>query len=161
MRRASARPRRHPGARRRRPGAFFVDGDDLENWQFLKGAKSLTRISRATGIEYTYDEGPIPFPDPIDRPVADDPDRRGRLDAVALQAPDPDRGRPFPAADAARTGTTQRVPGDWTTGMSDGKRAFMMGNALVVGLVETNRRRAHRRHRCVPRVEPRASAAAS
>ena len=27
-------------------------------------------------------------------------------------------------------------PGDWTAGMSDGKRAFMMGNALVVGLVE-------------------------
>jgi DNA (cytosine-5)-methyltransferase 1 len=27
-------------------------------------------------------------------------------------------------------------PGDWTTGMSDGRRAFMMGNALVVGLVE-------------------------
>ena len=27
-------------------------------------------------------------------------------------------------------------PGDWTAGMSDGKRAFMMGNALVVGVVE-------------------------
>ena len=26
-------------------------------WQFLKGAKSLTRISRSTGLEYTYDEG--------------------------------------------------------------------------------------------------------
>ena len=45
------------------PAQFFVDGEELEKWQFLKGAKSLTRISRATGIEYTYDEGPIPFPD--------------------------------------------------------------------------------------------------
>ena len=27
-------------------------------------------------------------------------------------------------------------PGDWTAGMSDGRRAFMMGNALVVGVVE-------------------------
>ena len=28
-------------------------------------------------------------------------------------------------------------PDDWTdTGMPDGRRAFMMGNALVVGLVE-------------------------
>ena len=28
-------------------------------------------------------------------------------------------------------------PDDWTdTGMSDGRRAFMMGNALVVGLIE-------------------------
>ena len=37
-------------------------------WEFLKGAKSLTRISRATGLEYTYDEGPIPFPDRTDGP---------------------------------------------------------------------------------------------
>ena len=42
------------------PAQFFVEGEDLEKWQFLKGAKSLVRISRATGIEYTYDEGPIP-----------------------------------------------------------------------------------------------------
>ena len=28
-------------------------------------------------------------------------------------------------------------PDDWTdTGMTDGRRAFMMGNALVVGLIE-------------------------
>jgi len=27
-------------------------------------------------------------------------------------------------------------PGDWTVGMLDGRRAFMMGNALVVGVVE-------------------------
>ncbi len=49
------------------PDQFFVDDADLAKWQFLKGAKSLTRISRSTGLEYTYDEGPIPFPDPIDR----------------------------------------------------------------------------------------------
>ena len=26
-------------------------------------------------------------------------------------------------------------PDNWTTGMSDGKRAFCMGNALVIGIV--------------------------
>ena len=26
-------------------------------------------------------------------------------------------------------------PDDWTAGVSDGRRAFLMGNALVVGLV--------------------------
>ena len=50
------------------PAQFFVSDDDLQQWKFLKGRKSLTRISRATGLEYTYDEGAIPFPDPIDRP---------------------------------------------------------------------------------------------
>ena len=42
-----------------------------------------------------------------------------------------------PPADAAGARTPQRLPDDWTdTGMPDGRRAFMMGNALVVGLVE-------------------------
>ena len=50
------------------PAYFFVDGESLEKWKFLKGAKSLTRISRSTGMEYTYDEGPIPFPDRTDGP---------------------------------------------------------------------------------------------
>ena len=61
-------PRRHPRGRRRLPEQFFVEDEDLAKWQFLKGAKSLSRISRATGLEYTYDEGPIPFPDPTDAP---------------------------------------------------------------------------------------------
>jgi DNA-cytosine methyltransferase len=50
------------------PAQFFVEGEELEKWRFLKGAKSLTRISRATGLEYTYDEGAIPFPDATDGP---------------------------------------------------------------------------------------------
>ena len=92
------------------PEQFFVGDEDLAKWQFLKGAKSLTRISRSTGMEYTYDEGPIPFPDPIDRAVADDPDRRGRGDAVAVQAPHPDRGRSISTTDAPRARATERVP---------------------------------------------------
>ncbi len=51
------------------PAQFFVEGEDLEQWKFLKGAKSLVRINRVPPvIEYTYDEGPIPFPDRTDGP---------------------------------------------------------------------------------------------
>lgn len=118
------------------PPQFFVDGEALEKWRFLKGAKSLTRISRATGHEYTYDEGPIPFPDRTDGPSRTiltgeggaTPSRFKHL----IQTEDGRFRRLTPRELEALNG----FPGDWTAGMSDGKRAFMMGNALVVGLVE-------------------------
>jgi DNA (cytosine-5)-methyltransferase 1 len=118
------------------PAQFFVAGEDLEKWRFLKGAKSLTRISRSTGLEYTYDEGPIPFPDHVDGPSRTiltgeggaTPSRFKHL----IQTPD---GR-FRRLTPRELERLNGFPGDWTAGMSDGKRAFMMGNALVVGLVE-------------------------
>lgn len=118
------------------PSQFFVEGDDLAKWKFLKGAKSITRISRSTGHEYTYDEGPIPFPDPTDGPSRTiltgeggaTPSRFKHL----IQTSD---GR-FRRLTPRELERLNGFPGDWTAGMSDGKRAFMMGNALVVGLVE-------------------------
>jgi DNA (cytosine-5)-methyltransferase 1 len=118
------------------PEQFFVSSDDLAKWKFLKGAKSLTRISRSTGLEYTYDEGSIPFPDPIVRPSRTiltgeggaTPSRFKHL----IQTTD---GR-FRRLTPRELERLNGFPGDWTAGMSDGKRAFMMGNALVVGLVE-------------------------
>jgi DNA (cytosine-5)-methyltransferase 1 len=118
------------------PEQFFVDDAELAKWQFLKGAKSLTRISRSTGLEYTYDEGPIPFPDPINRASRTiltgeggaAPSRFKHL----IQTEDGRYRRLTPRELERLNG----FPGDWTAGMSDGKRAFMMGNALVVGLVE-------------------------
>ena len=118
------------------PAQFFVDDEALAKWQFLKGAKSLTRISRSTGHEYTYDEGPIPFPDHTDGPSRTiltgeggaTPSRFKHL----IQTED---GR-FRRLTPRELERLNGFPGDWTAGMSDGKRAFMMGNALVVGLVE-------------------------
>ncbi len=118
------------------PEQFFVADEDLAKWQFLKGAKSLTRISRSTGMEYTYDEGPIPFPDPIDRASRTILTGEGGATASRfkhlIQTEDGRYRRLTPRELERLNG----FPGDWTAGMSDGKRAFMMGNALVVGLVE-------------------------
>jgi len=118
------------------PAQFFVSDEDLPKWMYLKGSKSITRISRATGHEYTYDEGAIPFPDPIDRP--------SRTILTGEGGSTPSRFKHIiETTDGRYRRLTPRelerlngFPGDWTLGMSDGKRAFMMGNALVVGLVE-------------------------
>ena len=97
-----------------------MEGDDLDKWQFLKGAKSLTRISRSTGLEYTYDEGPIPFPDPIERP--------SRTILTGEGGATPSRFKHLiQTADGRYRRLTPRelerlngFPGDWTAGMSDG-----------------------------------------
>jgi DNA (cytosine-5)-methyltransferase 1 len=118
------------------PAQFFVEGDELEKWRFLKGAKSLTRISRTTGMEYTYDEGAIPFPDDIAGPSRTILTGEGGATASRFKhliKTEDGRYRRLTPRELERL---DGFPGDWTTGMSDGKRAFMMGNALVVGLVE-------------------------
>jgi DNA (cytosine-5)-methyltransferase 1 len=118
------------------PSQFFVEGEDLEKWRFLKGAKSLTRISRSTGLEYTYDEGPIPFPDRIDGPSRTILTGEGGATASRFKHLIQTHDGRFRRLTPRELERLNGFPGDWTAGMSDGKRAFMMGNALVVGLVE-------------------------
>ncbi len=118
------------------PAQFFVSEVDLPKWKFLKGRKSLTRISRATGLEYTYDEGAIPFPDSTQAPsrtilTGEGGTTPSRFKHI-IQTHDGRYRRLTPRELERLNG----FPGDWTLGMSDGKRAFMMGNALVVGAVE-------------------------
>lgn len=46
---------------------YYIPGDKMAKWTYLKGAKRIPRKS-ADGHEYTFSEGPIAFPDPWDRP---------------------------------------------------------------------------------------------
>ena len=120
------------------PEAFFVAGDRVAAWTYLKGPKSEPRVDKVTGHEYRYSEGGMPFPDALERPARTILTGEGGISASRFKHIiwDP------------RTGRLRRLipdeleelngfPRGWTnTGMSDGKRAFMMGNALVVGVVE-------------------------
>jgi DNA (cytosine-5)-methyltransferase 1 len=118
------------------PASFIVNKDQVAQWAFLKGRKSLTRISKRTGLEYTYDEGAIPFPDSIHSP--------SRTILTGEGGSTPSRFKHIIEMwDGRYRRLTPRelerlngFPGDWTTGMSDPRRAFMMGNALVVGAIE-------------------------
>ena len=41
----------------------------MKKWETMKGAKKIPRVSKTTGYEYTFSEGPIAFPDPLDKPA--------------------------------------------------------------------------------------------
>ena len=117
------------------PESFFIPEKQLERWTYMKGPKDIPRIA-SNGHEYLYSEGGIAFPDPTDQP--------SRTILTGEGGVTPSR---FKHAIDAGDGRLRRLtplelerlngfPDEWTnTGMPDGRRAFMMGNALVVGLV--------------------------
>lgn len=115
---------------------FYLDGDEekLEKWKYLKGAKKIERTSK-TGHKYVFSEGPLAFPDPIDRPARTMLTSESSVNRSSHVVEDPQTGRlrlitPVEA---------ERINGfddNWTnSGMPHKFRYFCMGNALVVGLV--------------------------
>ena len=116
--------------------AFFIPDSQVPEWAYLKGAKKEARTHRGSGTQYVYSEGAIAFPDPLDKP--------SRTMLTGEGGPSPSR---FKHVIATPDGRLRRLtpvemerlngfPEDWTKGLTDGRRAFLMGNALVVGIVE-------------------------
>jgi DNA (cytosine-5)-methyltransferase 1 len=120
---------------------FYIDDSQIEIWKHHKDGKSITRVS-SEGFEYKYSEGGMHFPDPLDRPSRTIITGEGgktpsrfkhiiwdvkagnyrRLTPIELE-----RLNMFPD-NFTKTGTNGEI--------SSNKRAFFMGNALVVGVVE-------------------------
>jgi len=123
------------------PAEYWVRGKRLQDWKYLKGAKSIERQHKASGTIYNYAEGKMAFPDLLTNPSrtiltgegGTSPSRfkhiiRTKKGYRRLTPVELERLNGFP------DGWTENL-GDGTK-VSDAKRAFMMGNALVIGLVE-------------------------
>lgn len=118
------------------PEEFFISDEELPKWQYEKGAKKIHRVSKE-GFEYDFSEGGMAFPDPLDRPS------RTMITGEGGTAPSR-----FKHVIQTRSGRYRRLipvelerlnmfPDNQTlhSEVSDGRRAFLMGNALVCGIV--------------------------
>ncbi|MGV3638496.1 MAG: DNA (cytosine-5-)-methyltransferase [Flavobacteriales bacterium] len=117
------------------PAAYFIPKKDLPTWRYLKGAKKEARSS-ANGHHYAYSEGAMVFPDPLDKPsrtIITGEGGRGASRFKHVVSPDGKRYRRLTPIELERL---NMFPDDHTAGVSDTWRAFFMGNALVVGVVE-------------------------
>ncbi len=117
------------------PEEFYIEPDKLPQWEYLKGAKSEKRVNKRTGFEYRYSEGSMAFPDALDRPsrtiLTGEGGRGASRFKHVIKTSDGRCRRLVPD----ELDQLQGFPRGWTnTGMSDGHRAFCMGNALVVGV---------------------------
>ncbi len=115
---------------------FYINEQDLEKWQYLKGAKKEMR-KNAQGFEYNYSEGGMIFPDPLDKPsrtiiTGEGGKSPSRFKHVIKTA------KGFRRLSPVELERLNMFPDEHTQleGVSDTKRAFFMGNALVVGVIE-------------------------
>jgi DNA (cytosine-5)-methyltransferase 1 len=122
------------------PKEYWVDSNRLEEWQYLKGAKTIERIHKESGTSYNYAEGKMAFPDLLTNP--------SRTILTGEGGTSPSR---FKHIIKTRKGYRRLTPvelerlngfpDNWTAKGSEGgeindaRRAFFMGNALVVGLI--------------------------
>lgn len=118
------------------PHNFFISNEDVPKWAYAKGGKSEKRINKATGFEYNYSEGAMAFPDKTDMPsrtiiTGEGGAAPSRFKHVVL-TPSGKYRRLLPV----ELERLNMFPDNHTLGASDMRRAFLMGNALVTGIVE-------------------------
>lgn len=117
--------------------------EQRQTWQYIKGAKKLSRKA-SNGHEYIFSEGPVPMVDEYDKPARTMLTSEGNFSRTTHIVKDKKTGR-IRLLTANETERIQGFPTDHTKNclvngevieMPVNKRRFMMGNALVVNLVE-------------------------
>ncbi|MBR2712166.1 MAG: DNA cytosine methyltransferase, partial [Bacilli bacterium] len=114
---------------------YFLSESQIEKFAFLKGSKKIPRV-KPNGEPYYYTEGSMPFPDNLDVPARTMLTSESGVSRTTHVIEDFKTKKPrlLTPKECERI---NGFPDDWTnTGMSDKRRYFMMGNALVVGVIE-------------------------
>jgi DNA (cytosine-5)-methyltransferase 1 len=105
-------------------------------WEYLKGSKSIQRVSK-DGFKYNYSEGGMIYPDALDN--------ASRTIITGEGGKSPSRFKHVIVSERGLRRLTpvelerlNMFPDNHTKmeGVTDTKRAFFMGNALVVGVIE-------------------------
>lgn len=122
------------------PADYWIPFEKIADWEYLKGAKSVERVS-SDGHSYKYSEGKMSFPDSLDKPSRTILTGEGGSTASRFKhVIQTERG--FRRLVPLELERLSGFPDDWTRFNSEGqeipdaKRAFFIGNALVVGLIE-------------------------
>lgn len=123
------------------PDSYYITGDKLEKFKYLRGPKKLTRTS-ADGHEYIYSEGGMSEYDSLELPGRTMLTSEGSVNRSTHLLKINGRYRLITPVEAERL---QDFPDDWTkyklnsngefVEVSDRMRMFFMGNALVTGIV--------------------------
>lgn len=121
---------------------YVLSGEDLDKWTYMKGPKAIERTSK-TGHKYTFREGGIAFPDPIDKPARTMLTSEGSKNRSTHVVADLETGK-LRILTPVECERIQGFPDNWTnTGMTQSFRYFCMGNALVVNLIEYMAKKLH------------------
>jgi DNA (cytosine-5)-methyltransferase 1 len=115
---------------------FYIDKSSLPKWDYLKGSKKEKRVT-SSGFEYNYAEGAMIFPDDLNKP--------SRTIITSEGGASPSRFRHVVKTKFGLRRLTplelerlNMFPDNFTKleDVSNSRRGFLMGNALVVGIVK-------------------------
>ena len=114
---------------------FFLNDGTFKKFQYLKGNKRITRI-KPNGEQYMYTEGAMPCPDNLEAPARTMLTSEGGVSRTTHIVEDY-KTKKIRLLTPVECERINGFPDNWTnTGMTDKRRNFMMGNALVVGIIE-------------------------
>ena len=122
--------------------SYYIKQDDMAAWMYMKGAKKIERTS-ANGHKYVFSEGPIAFPDPLDKPSRTMLTSESTKNRSTHVVADPGTGR-LRLITEIEAERLQGFDDNWTKDcLMDGQlvempkrmRYFCMGNALVVPMI--------------------------
>ena len=113
---------------------YFLSDEKIEKFRYLKGSKKIPR-TKPNGEPYMYSEGAMAFPDNLEAPARTMLTSESGLSRMSHVIEDykTEKLRLLTPIECERI---NGFPDNWTnTGMTDKRRYFMMGNALVIGIV--------------------------
>lgn len=114
---------------------YFLSEAQIEKFTYLKGGKRIPRV-KPNGEPYIYSEGAMPFPDNLDAPARTMLTSESGVSRTTHVIED-FKTKKLRLLTPRECERINGFPDDWTnTGMSEKKRYFMMGNALVVGVIK-------------------------
>lgn len=124
------------------PKSLYLSEDKVDKFRYLRGAKKFARTN-SEGFTYTYSEGAMALVDSADLPSRTLLTSEGVISRTTHLIED---GKGYRLLTALETERLQRFPDNWTkiklskgkeVVVSNTRRKYFMGNALVVEVVET------------------------
>jgi DNA (cytosine-5)-methyltransferase 1 len=121
--------------------SFFIPANQLKAWKYLKGAKSIDRVHKGSGTKYKYAEGSMAFPDLASNPSRTILTGEGGVTPSRFKHIIKTRGGRYRRLTSIELERLNGFPDDWTKYGNNGeeippsRRGFLMGNAVVVGLI--------------------------
>ncbi len=117
---------------------YYLDDDKFERIRYLKSSKKLQR-KKPNGETYCYSEGAVPFPDNLDVAARTMLTSETTVNRSTHVVEDKYSGM-YRILTPIEAEKINMFPENWTNisdkSMTEKRRYFLMGNALVVGIVE-------------------------
>ena len=114
---------------------YFLTDSQKKKYEFLRGSKKIPRIDK-NGYEYLYSEGSMSPYDELSLPARTMLTSEGTTNRSThiIMDPKENKLRRLTPKECERI---NQFPDDWTnSGMPENRRYFMMGNALVCGIIK-------------------------